>query len=97
MSRPMRRSAKRRSRPPTEDAGSMSDAFKKLFDIGPYHRNELSMKQIDRLRDLIDTEGLPRASHKIGVDQTTLLRVCAGFGHRLRPGTAAKVREYFGG
>ena len=51
---------------------------------------------MNRLRDLIDREGSPRAAELVGVCEITLLRVCAGFGHRLRPPTAAAVRKYLG-
>lgn len=93
LSKPFGRRTRRSER--TRERGG-SAALAKLFDIGPFDRNAVTRSQIDRLRDLIDREGLPRASEKVGVTDTTLLRVCAGFGHRLRPPTAAKIREYFG-
>jgi hypothetical protein len=68
-----------------------------LYSIGNYDRNQLSLTQIDRLRDLIDTLGGPTAAERVGVCEITLLRVCAGFGHRLRPETAAKVRKFLHG
>lgn len=74
-----------------------ADAIAALYDIGPYDRNQISLSQINRLRELVDTRGGPRAAELVGVCEVTLLRVCAGFGHRLQPPTAAKLREWFAG
>lgn len=71
-------------------------ALEKLYDIGPYDRNQISLGQINRLRDLVDNKGLQNAAMFVGLSELTLLRVCAGFGHRLRPKTAEKLREFFG-
>ena len=100
--RPASRTAPRRRRhasaTATADArGHGGSELATLFDLGGYHRNELSLTQINRVRDLIDTRGLQRAAEAVGVSEMTALRVAAGFGHRLRPDTAAKVRKYFGG
>ena len=69
----------------------------KLYRIEPYHRNEISPAQIDRLRDLIDRIGFPEAAAEIGIHKSTLLTVCAGFGHKLMPGTAEVIRKYLRG
>lgn len=68
-----------------------------LFAIGPYDRNQITTAQMDRLRDMIDKLGGPTAAERVGVCEITLLRVCAGFGHRLRPETAEKVRKFLSG
>lgn len=73
-----------------------AETLAKLYDIGPYDRNQINLSQINRLRDLVDNKGLERAAEFVGVSDVTLLRVCAGFGHRLRPKTAEKIREFFG-
>lgn len=73
---------------------SITDGLATLLSIGPYDRNQLTQAQIDRLREMIDTLGGQRAAERVGVNELTLLRVCAGFGHRLRPETAAKLRKW---
>lgn len=66
-----------------------------LFELGRFERNQLSRQQIDVLRNMIDNEGTPRAAAALEISEVTLLRVCAGFGHRLSPKTAAKIRQFF--
>lgn len=94
MSRPMRR---RNNTAVREKEPMTSASLKKLYDIGPYHRNEVSPSQINKVRDLIDELGFPRAAEKIGLSLEPLLKITSGFGHKLRPSTAAKIRKYFGG
>lgn len=55
------------------------------------------MSEINQLRNWIDTEGLPKVARDLELSEVVVLRVCAGFGHRLMPSTARKVREYFHG
>lgn len=85
-------------RPPKSKSREVvsADAIAKLYDIGPYDRNQVSLLQINRVRDIIELEGLPRACELIGVCDVTLLRVTSGFAHKLRPDTAARVRKFFG-
>jgi hypothetical protein len=66
-----------------------------LFSLGSYDRNQLSIRQLDKLRDWIDSSGAAEVAKALAVSEITLFRVCAGFGHRLRPGTAMKFRKYF--
>lgn len=66
-----------------------------LFDLEPYDRNQVSKAQINQLRDWVDVAGLPAVSAKLDVSSEAVLRVCAGFGHRLQARTAAKMRRYF--
>ncbi len=73
------------------------DDFEALFDIGPYDRNEITLTEINKLRKLIDSEGMPAACKEIGVCDVTLLRVCAGFAHQLVTPTRKLVREYLRG
>lgn len=81
---------KTRRRGFTDEAG----ALETLLRIEPFHRNEITLRQIDRLRDLIDHQGPKKVAATIGIDPLTLLRVTSGFGHKLRPDTAAKLREF---
>lgn len=74
---------------------SDDNSFTALFDVEPFLRNQVTKTQIDHLRNRIDGEGLRTVATDVGVDQTTLLRVCAGFGHRLTPTTAGMFRDYF--
>jgi len=71
-----------------------SQSLAKLYDIPRYDRNELTLNQINRLRELIDLKGMPSAVEFTGIGENVLLRVCAGFGHRLKAKSAAKVREF---
>jgi hypothetical protein len=72
------------------------EVLEKLLVLEPFTRNQITHSQIDRLRDLVDRQGSAHAADQVGICEITLLRVCAGFGHRLRPQTAAKVRAFFG-
>ena len=71
-----------------------SASLAKLFQIERYDRNELSISELNRLRDIIDTKGLDNAAEFVGVDGVSLLRACAGFAHRLMPRTAEKLRKF---
>lgn len=76
---------------------STAEHMEALFAIEPYHRNEVRVSEIDRLRELIDLLGVPAAAEKVGVSDVTLLRVTSGFGHKLRASTAEKIREFLRG
>lgn len=80
----------------TTAADSTIGGFAKLLSLGYYDRNELTIEELDRLRDLIDTLGEATAAERVGVGPHCLMRVCAGFAHRCRPGTGAKIRKYLG-
>lgn len=77
--------------------GSTAEHMEALFTIAPYHRNEVRVNEIDRLRELIDLLGVSAAAERVGVSDVTLLRVTSGFGHKLRAQTAEKIREYLRG
>lgn len=69
--------------------------MEELFDLGGrFDRNELTRTEIDRLRNMIDTRGAWPVATELGLAPATLLLACAGFGHRLRPKTAERLREY---
>jgi hypothetical protein len=68
--------------------------MERLLRIEPFHRNEVTAREIDRLRDMIDQQGPRQVAKLVGVNQLTLLRVAAGFGHKLVPHTAEKLREF---
>lgn len=89
--------SKRRVKSTAADRELTQGALAKLYRIEPYHRNEVTPAEIRRLQDLIDLIGFPAAEKEIGVDQQTLLKVCAGFGHKLQPQTADIVRNYLRG
>lgn len=73
-----------------------SSNITELFDLGGrFDRNELSTAEINRLRNMIDSDGLPHVAELLGVSRDPLLFVCAGFGHRLQRKTAAKIRDFF--
>lgn len=72
------------------------DELAALFDLGPFDRNQLSREQIDQLRNWIDEVGLPTVAKTLEVSNESVLRACAGFGHRLMPKCAAKIRKHFG-
>jgi len=66
-----------------------------LFDLGGrFDRNEITASEIDKLRNMVDSDGWNKTADDIGVDRATLMTVCAGFGHRLQRKTAAKIRDY---
>lgn len=74
-----------------------ASALAKLYSIGTFDRNQVTIAQIDRLRDIIDLQGFVRAAELTGLCQTTLLKVTSGFAHKLRQDTAEKIREFFQG
>lgn len=90
-SKPFRRHAGKKREP--VDAGSLA----KLYDVGPYRRNEITLSQINRLRDMIELIGREAAAQRIGVCVSTMLAVTSGLGHKLRPETAAAVRAFLDG
>ena len=76
-------------------AGSPPEDLAALFDLGPFDRNQITRGQIDKLRNWVDTEGLPTVCKELEMDGLTIMRVCAGFAHRLMPRSAAKLRAFF--
>lgn len=66
-----------------------------LFDLGGrFDRNEITLSEIDRLRNMIDEKGACPVAADLGVQPVTLLLVTSGFGHRLRPKTAERIKEF---
>lgn len=88
---------RRRAKSTQQDRESVHGALAKLFDIEPYHRNELNLRQLNRLREMIDMAGAQNTAERIGVHPSTLLYACAGFGHKLKRKTTAKLREFLNG
>jgi hypothetical protein len=86
-------SAARPLTPPQEQKRDPSNLVA-LFSIGPYERNRITRSEIDRLRNLIDKEGLEKVSKIVKLSQLTLLRICAGFAHRLTTPTAKRLSAY---
>lgn len=87
-----------RKKPPARHKRELvsADAVAKLYDVGPYDRNQVTLPQINRVRDIIELQGFERAAELIGVCQNTVLKMTSGFAHKLRADTAAKVREFLG-
>lgn len=77
--------------------GAVHDDLESLFDIGRFERNEITLAEINKLRNVIDCEGMPTAVAEIGLSDTTLLRVCAGFAHQLQSSTRKVIREWLRG
>lgn len=75
--------------------GDNGDDFTELFNVEPFLRNQITLNQINHLRNRIDSEGLTAVAKEIELDGMVLLRVCAGFGHRCTPGSAQVLRDYF--
>lgn len=72
-----------------------SSNITELFDLGGrFDRNEITREEIDKLRNMIDSDGVHKVASDVGVHAQTLYAVCAGFGHRLARKTAAKVRDF---
>ncbi len=66
-----------------------------LFDLGGrWDRNEITKSEIDKLRAMIDDRGACPVAAELSVQPSTLLLVTSGFGHRLVPKTAARIREF---
>jgi alcohol dehydrogenase class IV len=81
-----------------QESDEIASGIARLFrSLGPYERNQITAAQIDRIRDLMDVIGIPAACERVGVSEACLLKVTSGFGHRLRPETAAKVRKFLNG
>lgn len=91
------RRRKQHTNPTPQARGDNGDDFAELFGVEPFLRNQVTVKQIDHLRNRLDSEGPRQVLEDIGICETSLLRLCAGFGHRNTRAVAAKVREYFAG
>jgi len=74
-----------------------SPEMTELFQIERFDRNELSLSEINKLRNWVDTAGMPTVAAALGVTDNVVWKACAGFGHRLMPRTAQILREYFRG
>lgn len=74
-----------------------SPEMTELFAIERFDRNELSLSEINRLRNWIDTAGMPTVARELGLTDAVVWKACAGFGHRLMPRTAQVLREYLRG
>lgn len=92
-SRPMNRHGKPTKRREVASAA----ALEKLYDIGTYDRNQISLAQINRLREIMDLQGFDVAAKLTGLSQVTLLKVTSGFAHKLQIRTTAKLREFLTG
>lgn len=68
--------------------------FASLFSIGPYERNRVTRAEIDKLRNLIDHEGIVKTCKILKLSEITILRICAGFAHRLTTPTAQRLSAY---
>lgn len=79
-----------------QEPGENGDDFVELFGVEPFLRNQVTKENILHLQNRVDSEGTPKVAESLGISEVTLLRVMAGFGHRLQPKCAAKVRGYFG-
>lgn len=71
-----------------------TESLEELFGVEPFHRNEITLSEINRLRNLIDERGAYPVAAELNVQGATLLMVTSGFGHRLQPKTAERVRDY---
>ena len=56
---------------------------------------EVGPEQIRDLVELIQYDGLPKVAEYMGLDSTTVLRVCAGLMHMCRLDTQHKIRAFF--
>lgn len=74
--------------------GKADESLEELFGVEPFHRNEITLGEINRLRSQIDERGAGPVADDVEVDRATLLLVTSGFGHRLRPKTAERVRDF---
>lgn len=85
----------RRRRPRNVDAPRESLAELFRLDGATFERNGVDARVLYQLRALVDTEGVEKVAKDMQLTAVTVLRVLAGFAHRLRPGTVKKVVEYF--
>lgn len=93
--RPAARGAMSLTPPAAERKRGGSSNLKDLFDLGGrYDRNELTADEINKLREMIDSDGKTAAAEQIGVCTESLLTATSGFGHRLMRKTATKIRDF---
>lgn len=72
-----------------------SSNITELFDLGGrFDRNEVTREEIDKIRNMIDSDGLRQTAELLGVSHGALLYCLAGFGHRNTRKVAAKLREF---
>lgn len=74
--------------------GKADESLEELFGVEPFHRNEITLGEINRLRGWIDERGAQPVADDMEVESATLLLVTSGFGHRLQPKTAERVRDF---
>lgn len=75
--------------------GTGASNITELFDLGGrFDRNEVTAEEINKLRNMIDSDGLPATAKLLEVHREALLMLCAGFGHRNMRKTAAKIRDF---
>lgn len=79
---------------PRKRSAKADESLEELFGVEPFHRNEISVAEINRLRTLIDERGANPTAEDLGVADATLLMVTSGFGHRLQPKTAERIRDF---
>lgn len=84
LGKPRKRSAKLKA----------DESLEELFGVEPFHRNEITLREMDRLRAMIDERGARPTADDMKIRDATLLMVTSGFGHRLQPKTAERVREF---
>lgn len=79
---------------PRKRSAAQDESLEELFGVEPFHRNEISVAEINRLRNMIDIAGACNTAADLEVHPSTLLMVTSGFGHRLKPMTAGRIREF---
>lgn len=79
---------------PRKRGKAEDESLEELFGVEPFHRNEISLSEINRLRSRIDERGASPVAIEMEVEPATLLLVTSGFGHRLQPKTAERVRDF---
>jgi hypothetical protein len=79
---------------PRKRSARDDESLEELFGVEPFHRNEITLTEINRLRSWIDERGAGPVADDLGIADSTLLFVTSGFGHRLQPKTAERVRNF---
>lgn len=74
-------------------AGHLEELFH--LNGAAFERNGVSERVLYQLRNWVDTEGLAKVSEALDMSEVTVLRILAGFAHRLRPTIVQKVVGYF--
>jgi hypothetical protein len=79
---------------PRKHKASAKESLEELFGIEPFHRNEITAREIRQLQHMIDEKGIPTTCKDLNLDKGTLLMVTSGFGHCMRPYTAERLRTF---